>query len=154
MNDPRVNNSTEGKGQTDMPRSSRTLSRKQSLPNWFLPLLVSMLIIALILSLPLIVQTRIHISTSGDSITHVSVNTPSVSLISTIINPPYGVGVYTINVTITETSETFKIENVSSGDFTILWKSIGTPSHGFYTVRVELLRQNTITDTFTLPITF
>lgn len=154
MNNPRVNYGTEGKGQTNMLRSSPTVSRKQSLPSWFLPLLVAMFITALILSSPLIVQTWIYVSTSGDSITDVFVNTPRVSLISAIIKPSYGVGVYTINVTINETGETFKIENVSSGDFTIVWKNIGLPSHGSYTVRVQLLRANTITDTFTLPITF
>jgi hypothetical protein len=154
MNNPRVNCSTEGKGQTNMLGSSRTVSRKQSLPSWFLPLLVAMFITALILSSPFIVQTWIYVSTSGDSITDVFVNTPRVSLISAIINPSYGVGVYTINVTINETGETFKIENVSSGDFTIVWKNIGIPSHGNYTVRVQLLRANTIADTFTLPTTF
>jgi len=143
-----TSNNIEGNGLEKMPK------KKQTLPRWFLPLLVAMLVTTLAISLPILQQTRIYIGTSGDNITNAKVDTPRVPLISTILQPSYGAGIYTVNVTILETRENFRIENVSSGDFTIVWESNGVPDRGFYTIRIQLIRDNIVRNTFDLYETF
>ena len=140
---PSSNDSTEGEKQRKMSK------RRQ---NWLPILLLAMLLTSVILSVPILQETRIHIEISGDIIVNVSVDTQRVPLISKIIQPSYAVGAYTINITILETSEKFSLANVPSGKYTIIWRS-GIPSSGDYTINVKLTRV-VLRDEYTFHVTF
>lgn len=120
--------------------------------NWLLILLLSMLVGALLIASPFFEETQISIEISGDVIGDVSVNTKRVSTISKIVKRELAHGAYTINITIVEIGKNFTIENVPSGEYTIVWQS-GVPSSGRYTIKVELIRDGQ-RDEFTLYVTF
>lgn len=129
------------------------MPKPQPQPKWFLPLLLTMLVFAAFISLPLFQETRINIEISGNIITNASVDTPRVPLISFLIHPSYGVGIYTINVTIVQTNENFTVQNIPSGQYTIIWQN-GIPTHGLYTIDIRLFIGNTLENEYPLDITF
>lgn len=110
--------------------------------------------VTLLLSLPLFTQTHIHVEVRQNQITDVWVETPQVSLISTIIPTSEGVGINTIVITIYPTGDFFKLNDVPSGEHIEVWVSDGTPKTGTYTIGVQLIQNNNTVDTFTLNVSF
>jgi hypothetical protein len=111
-------------------------------------------VVVLILAFPLIEQTHIHVEVAQGEIIDVWVETPQVSLISTIISPPTEIGANTINVTIPQTEQSFQVENVPDGEYVMVWVTNGKPASGAYTIKVNLLQNDIIVNTFDLNLSF
>jgi len=108
----------------------------------------------LILALPLFEQTHLHVEIKQNEIIDVWVETPRVSLISTIISPSEGVGVNNIIITIQQTGQQFQLNDVPSGEYVEVWISNGFPTTGTYTINVELIQNSVTIDTFVLTVSF
>jgi len=115
---------------------------------------IALSIIVLALALPLIEQTQVHVKIAQNKISDVWVETPRVSLISTVISPPRKIGINTINVTILPTNESFQLADIPDGEYIIVWVTNGVPAAGFYTIQVRLIQNNVIIDTFNLNVSF
>lgn len=121
-------------------------------------LIIALVIVLLILTLPLVPETRIVVVTDRDTIENVSVETPRVPLVVLLIpSPSVGTGAYTISVSVTKNSILVfnsTLRDVPSGDFTFTWVSNGQPEAGTYRVTVQLFRANTQVDTYSLSVDF
>lgn len=106
------------------------------------------------LALPIIEQTHIHVEIGENKISDVWVETPLVSLISTLIHPARRIGINTINITISKTGESFQLKDVPSGEYTVVWVNRGIPELGHYTIKVKLIQDNIVMDTFELEVSF
>lgn len=109
---------------------------------------VALVISLMIFTLPFIPQTRIYIKISRDNIDDVYVNTEPVPLVVRILRSElYGIGAYTLNITIDEISETFTIQHVPAGRYVVWWR-YGAPQ-GIYIINVKLFTTE-LKDEFTL----
>lgn len=123
------------------------------------PYVVAIILIGILISvsLPIMPQTRIRVTTDRDIIKNVSVDTPRVPLIAKLFPLSRGTGAYTIKVEVTK--NTFMVFNetlqdVPSGDFILIWIHSGTPESGTYHIVVHLLRGNIEVDTYSLDVEF
>lgn len=135
------------------------LEEKKAMPrlrktNWLPIVLGVMLLITVILIIPISVETQIHVLVSVNQIENVWVETPRTPLISKLFVPSHATGVYTINVTVTETQETFLIQNVPEGEYFVVWVTIGVPSEGIYEIEVRLIKNDIIVHTFETNVSF
>ena len=115
---------------------------------------IAFAVVILVLALPIMEQTRIHMEIVQNQISDVWVETPRVSLISTIISPAKGTGINTINVTIPQTNQTFQLKDVPDGEYVIIWVTNGKPAIGTYTIEVKLIQNDIIVHTFDLQVSF
>ena len=126
---------------------------KKRVPQRITPaLLIVLVIMIVVLTTPLVAETRIYIKVELNAIEDVWVETVRVPLISTVFPPSHGVGVYTINVTIEPSGDRLSIEEVPSGEYVFIWSN--AQSGVDYTVTVTLRRQHLIIDTFVLDVSF
>jgi hypothetical protein len=118
---------------------------------------VILLLMLLIFAFPFSTQTQIKVTTQLDDITNVSVETPSIPLVSRLFPPSYGKGAYTIGVIVYESSivvlnET--IEDVPSGEYNFVWVDNGIPEKGTYNIMIHLYRASSEVDAYPLSIEF
>ena len=135
---------TEGRNEVS------TTSRR----NFIVLAFIAFSVVVLILALPLLEQTHIHVKIAGNRISDVWVETPRVSLISTIISPSKKIGINTINVTIPKTNQSFQTKDVPDGEYVIVWVSNGKPATGTYKIEVKLIQNDTIVQTFDFQVSF
>jgi hypothetical protein len=121
-------------------------------------LLIMAVAVLLIMTLPLVPETRITVVTSLDIITNVSVDTPRIPLIVWLIpSPSIASGAYTINVSASLSGILVfnaTLQNVPSGQYTFIWVRYGQPEAGTYLVIVQLMRANMQVDSYQLGVTF
>ena len=114
--------------------------------------------VLLIMTLPLVPETRITVVTSLDVITNVSIDTPRIPLIVWLIpSSSVASGAYTINVNASLSgllAFNATIQNVPSGQYTFIWVRYGQPEAGTYRVIVQLMRANTQVGSYQLDVTF
>ena len=122
--------------------------------NFIVLAFIAFSIVVLILALPLLEQTHIHVEIAQNEIRDVWVETPQVSLISTIISPPKKIGINTINVTITKTGQSFQVEDVPDGEYVIVWVANGVPAKGTYIIEVQLIQNDIVINTFDFEVPF
>lgn len=144
MCDLQENHELEGK--VKMPITTRL--------NFIVLPFIALSIVVLTLSLPLMEQTHIHVEIAQNKISDVWVETPRVSLISTIISPSKKIGINTINVTIPKTGESFQLKDIPDGEYVIVWVNNGVPAKGDYMIEVRLIQNDVIIDTFDLEVSF
>jgi len=137
--------------------SSKVSRRKKARTNWMPIILIAMLIVTIILIVPFITETDIHIQIGyADNIMSVWVDTPSKPLISYLFSPSYPLGAYTLNVTITIAGQNvFNVSkvNVPIGEYVLVWQN-GVPTHGFYTITVQLYSLQVLRDTYIATVSF
>ena len=122
--------------------------------NFIVLAFIAFSIVVLILALPLLEQTHIHVEIAQNEIRDVWVETPQVSLISTIISPPKKIGINTINVTIPKTGQSFQVEDVPDGEYVIVWVANGVPAKGTYIIEVQLIQNDIVINTFDFEVPF
>ena len=144
MSDLKENNKPEGK--------EKVVTLKTY--NFIALAFIALSVVVLMLAFPFIEQTHIHVEVAEGEIVDVWVETPRVPLISTIISPPKKIGVNTINVTIPQTGQSFQVETVPDGEYVIVWVTNGKPASGTYTIKVILLQNDIIVNTFDLNLSF
>jgi hypothetical protein len=121
-------------------------------------LAIAIVVVLLIMSLPLVQETRITVVTSLDVITNVSMDTPKIPLIVWLIpSSSVATGAYTINVNASLNGILVfnsTIQNVPSGQYTFVWVKNGQPKAGTYLVNVQLLKANSQVNSYGLYVTF
>lgn len=123
-------------------------------------ILMPLVMIVTLFSIPLIQQTQIHVVIDENVIADAWIETPTVSAISTLFKPSKKVGIYSIDIKIEETNETFMLENVPANEYVIIWREAlswtndGIPPSGTYTIKIDLKKQGLIVHQYTLPVTF
>jgi hypothetical protein len=135
-------------GKEKMPRRARSPAKIVGI------FLISVVAVLVILSIPFVQQTQIHIIVDSKSIVHAWVDTPKVSLLSTVITPIPEVGSYSILINVTETNENFTFRNVQPNKYVAIWRSNGIPTPGIYNIEIKLLNQTFLIDTYAIQATF
>jgi hypothetical protein len=140
-----------------LEEKEKEMLRHKAKANWLLITVAIIFIVTIILIIPIFTETGIHIQIGyADNILTVSVDTPSKPLASHLFPPSYPVGAYTVNITITTNATVvFNVSrsNIPIGEYILVWQS-GVPSHGLYTIRVELYSLGILRDTYTINVSF
>lgn len=139
------------------PKEKEMSRRHKARANWMPIALIAMFIVTIILIIPFIKETDIHIQIGySDNILNVWADTPSKPLVSYLFSPSYPLGAYTINITITKNGQdVFNISktNVPIGEYILVWQN-NIPMHGVYSITVQLYTQNILKDTYVITISF
>lgn len=130
--------------------------RQKARTNWMPIILIGMLTVTIILIIPFIPETDIHVQIGvADNITAVWVDTPHKPLISYLFPQSYPLGAYTLYVTITgPDNATIAKVHVPNGEIVLLWQPNGVPPSGNYTIAVQLFNSQGLKDTFYLKVSF
>jgi len=131
--------------------------RHRARTNWFPIALAIMLVATIVVIIPVFKETDIHVQIGySDNIQSVWVDTPSKPLISHLFPPSYPLGAYTVNVSIAVMGQNvfnFSRVNVPVGEYVFVWQN-GVPTHGLYTITVQLYRLQILKDTYSINVSF
>jgi hypothetical protein len=146
------------RGSIDEVKGVPNLSRRRREGTiWMSIILIAMLAITVILIIPFIKETDIHIQIgNADNIVNVLVETTTKPLISYLFPASYPLGAYRLNVTIVMLGQTvanFTILNVPIGEYVIAWQN-NIPAHGLYTITIQLYNLQGLLNTSSINISF
>jgi len=137
--------------------SIKVSRRHKARTNWMPIILIAMLTVTIILIIPFIKETDVHIQIGySDNIQSVWVDVTSKPLISYLFPPSYPLGAYTVNVTIVMAGQNvFNVSkvNVPIGEYVLVWQN-GVPTHGLYTITVQLYSLQVLKDTYSINVSF